>query len=469
MSALPVSSTLPAAPELIERLTSTVLERLPRKSFGYLLSKVGSATATDFVMFEDNVRNSDDWKGRFESYGRYFVEHDDAGFVATPEEAWRVQQEIWNKEEVEVGVFHSHLRHPANFSGIDYDMHVERFDDLWHLIVSMRNPALPQVRAYAVSRDRVREMMLASPAADPGAQVAFPLDLLGARGEGGRASTAVIASARRCLGLGRDGRPLCKDNQAICSCIGELLQSGDQGLIDEFLTHGFLRGSETRYAEWIAPGMRKIPRGRFEMGSAAAGRAHFCGETPCHEVVLAPFSLHGTTVTGSLYRLFDDSRAGANAGSVPATGVTWFDAVVFAMWMGCRLPTEAEWEFACGGGTTAEWGCEAPGDLPRYAWYSENSRGQVHEVGALEPNLHGLHDLHGNVWEWCFDSYDEDFYDRTPVVDPVCLSSPFARRSCRGGSVHALAEMCRTRYRWSEPARFAASDLGFRLARRAFS
>jgi proteasome lid subunit RPN8/RPN11 len=86
------------------------------------------------------------------------VDHADAGFVATPEETWRLQKEIWSRGMVEVAAFHSHQRHPANFSEIDYHMHMRRFPDLWHLIVSMRNPQLPQVRAVAVSERGVREL-----------------------------------------------------------------------------------------------------------------------------------------------------------------------------------------------------------------------------------------------------------------------------------------------------------------------
>lgn len=465
MTATGQASILPVAPGLVERLASTVLERLPRKSFGYLLAAADSAIASDFVLFEENVRNSADWKGRFESYGQYFIEHDDAGFVATPEESWRAQQEVWRRGETQVGVFHSHLRHPANFSGIDYDMHVERFEDLWHMIVSMRNPAMPQVRLYAVSRDGVHEMIASPPERDAAERVGLPIDLR--RGVAARTPvpSQVLSAARRCLALARDGRPACQDNEAISSCIGELLRTGDDDLIDEFLTHGFLRGSRGRYERFVAPGMRELAGGRFDMGSAEATRAHFCGEQPRHEVRIAPFALHATPVTQALYGLFDASRpVEPGAADKPVTGVSWFDAMVFALWMGCRLPSEAEWEFACGGGNAGQWCCGSSDELRRWAWFSDNSRGLIQDVGALEPNAFGLHDLHGNVWEWCFDGYDDDYYAHSPALDPVCLSSPYARRSCRGGSVHALAEMCRTRYRWSEPARFRAGDLGLRLA-----
>jgi proteasome lid subunit RPN8/RPN11 len=143
---------------LQERLLATVAARHPTKSFGYLISDRDATHPTDFVLFEQNVRNDAVWKPRFEAYGRYFVEHDDAGFVAAPEESWRLQKEIWRRGMFEVAVFHSHQRHPANFSRIDYDTHLSRFSALWHLIVSMRNPELPQIRAFSVSQGGVREL-----------------------------------------------------------------------------------------------------------------------------------------------------------------------------------------------------------------------------------------------------------------------------------------------------------------------
>ncbi len=152
---------------LLDRLVEVIRSRFPEKTFGYLVSDVDERTPTSFVTFGENVRNTPDWKGEFHAYGRYFVDHDDAGFVAAPEEAWRRQQEIWAAGLFEVGVFHSHQRHPANFSQIDYEMHVSRFTSLWHLIVSMRNPELPQLRAFDVSAHGTRELRLdviASPA-----------------------------------------------------------------------------------------------------------------------------------------------------------------------------------------------------------------------------------------------------------------------------------------------------------------
>jgi proteasome lid subunit RPN8/RPN11 len=150
------------SPAIHSRLVAAVRRRFPEKAFGYLISDVDRMTPTDFVMFESNHRNHSVWQGKFHSYGRYFVDHDDAGFVATPEESWRLQKQIWDRGMWEVGVFHSHRRHPANFSQIDFEMHMQRFDTLWHMVISMREPALPQVRVFAVSSGRVRELRVQS-------------------------------------------------------------------------------------------------------------------------------------------------------------------------------------------------------------------------------------------------------------------------------------------------------------------
>lgn len=143
---------------LYERFVATVRRRFPRKSFGYFISSIGPDRPTDFILLDENVRNAATWKPRFEAYGRYFVDHDDAGFVATPTEVWRVQKRIWDRGMFEVGIFHSHQRHPGNFSQIDYEMHLQRYSGPWHLVISLRNPLLPVVRVFAVSEAGVREI-----------------------------------------------------------------------------------------------------------------------------------------------------------------------------------------------------------------------------------------------------------------------------------------------------------------------
>jgi sulfatase modifying factor 1 len=230
------------------------------------------------------------------------------------------------------------------------------------------------------------------------------------------------------------------------------------------------RGADERYTEYVLPLMVQIGHGRFEMGTETHDAAHFCGETPRHAVELSPYAISAVPVTNELYGLFEPRRRGLSSaeGSLPVVDVTWVEAVRFAMWVGCSLPTEAEWEYACGAGSSSEWCCVDEGELHRYAWYSESSGGRLHEVATREPNGFGLFDLHGNVWEWCADAYADDFYERSPLEDPMnsSLEPAVTSKVCRGGSFHALAEMCRTRYRQHEPSDSWANDLGFRLVRR---
>jgi proteasome lid subunit RPN8/RPN11 len=161
---------LPAA--VHDRLTAEVLRRYPAKSFGYLVSDGEPARPTGFIMFEENLRNDERWRREFESRGRYFVEHGDAGFVAAPEESLRIHRQLARQGVQEVAVFHTHRRHPGNFSDIDYDLHISRFGSLWHLIISLRNVHLPQLRAFAVSASGVRELEVLVDGAERGVSAA---------------------------------------------------------------------------------------------------------------------------------------------------------------------------------------------------------------------------------------------------------------------------------------------------------
>ena len=114
---------------------------------------------------------------------------------------------------------------------------------------------------------------------------------------------------------------------------------------------------------------------------------------------------------------------------------------------GYRLPTEAEWQYACKAGTTGY----QYGEIDKIAWYHANSGDVIHEVGKKEPNAWGLYDMLGNVWEWCWDIYDEEVYGTYRVFRGGSWAEP--DRGC-GAS-------CRRR---SHPT-FSIDDLGFRLAR----
>jgi formylglycine-generating enzyme required for sulfatase activity/proteasome lid subunit RPN8/RPN11 len=447
-------------PAVRERLIETIQSRLPVKSFGVFMSRGDSRVIEDFFLFEGNTRNSADWRNQFESYGQYFLEHDDAGFVSTPQESFKLQKLLNARGMVEIGLFHSHLRHPGNFSRIDYDMHMQCYGQLWHMIISMRNPDLPQLRVFDVSGIGVREQnLIASPSDNPRPRPRLSLVNASTRDHD-------IAQAREALAVDVTGRPICRHSRAILEAIDTLERHDARDAIQELLIEGLFAGGAERFERHIAPLMRSLPGGSYDMGTPLSDKRHFVGESPCHRVQLSPFRMASVPVTNELYDLFDQQRpdvCSCNA-SKPAVNVSWYDATLFAMWMGCRLPTEAEWEFACAAGSAMDWACNDERELPVLAWYSDNAAGQMQPVGTRWPNAFGLFDLHGNVWEWCRDSYEQDFYAHSPTIDPVNLASPSVDKVCRGGSFNGLAEMCRTPYRFHEPAEFVASDLGFRLA-----
>jgi formylglycine-generating enzyme required for sulfatase activity len=110
-----------------------------------------------------------------------------------------------------------------------------------------------------------------------------------------------------------------------------------------------------------------------------------------------------------------------------------------------RLPTEAEWEYACRAGSTTAYSFgDDASSLDKFAWFKENSDGQTHPVGSKEPNAWGLYDMHGNVWEWCADRYGE--YPRGMAIDPI---SPQSKKYpiSRGGNFDSLPIFCRSAYR----------------------
>jgi formylglycine-generating enzyme required for sulfatase activity len=180
---------------------------------------------------------------------------------------------------------------------------------------------------------------------------------------------------------------------------------------------------------------------------------------------IAPFLLGRFPVT------VDPHRPG---GALPVVNVSWFDAIelcnrlsdlagldraydrtaggeVICDWAatGFRLPTEAEWQYACKAGTTGY----RYGELDDIAWYADNSGGRVRDVGGKAPNAWGLYDMLGNVWEWCWDLYDEEVYG--------------SYRIFRGGGWAESARGCGATVRRRSFPTFAIDDLGVRLARTA--
>ncbi|TVS08432.1 MAG: hypothetical protein EA424_28600 [Planctomycetaceae bacterium] len=109
----------------------------------------------------------------------------------------------------------------------------------------------------------------------------------------------------------------------------------------------------------------------------------------------------------------------------PVVNVTWNDVVAFCQWLSAKegrnywLPSEAQWEYACRAGTTTQWyGTDDLYALQEHAWFGANAEGRSHPVGQKLPNAWRLHDIYGNVGEWCADWYDPSYYANSPLEDP---------------------------------------------------
>lgn len=190
-------------------------------------------------------------------------------------------------------------------------------------------------------------------------------------------------------------------------------------------------------------------------------------------VDILPFSLARYPVTKSLYEgITLKKRIETGIDSVPMVNVSWYDAVAFCNLVSrecglreCytfdhrndvlldenadayRLPTDAEWQYACRADSTGY----RYGEVEKIAWYSENSEGRIHETGKKEPNKWSLYDMLGNTWEWCWDLYDEKTY------------GPY--RIFRGGSWSETARGCGVTCRRRGHPSFYIDDLGFCLAK----
>ncbi len=220
----------------------------------------------------------------------------------------------------------------------------------------------------------------------------------------------------------------------------------------------------------------KIPAGEFRMGSPDSDREAAPSEKPRHRVrITRPFALGMHEVTQEQYERVMGKNPGHFKGypQRPVDSVPWADAVEFCRRLSekegarYRLPTEAEWEYACRAGSKKVYAFDDyPIEVSEYAWWARNSRDMTHPVGLKKPNAWGLYDMLGNIPEWCADRYRDNYYKQSPVDDPEGPEGEGgADRVLRGGSYLAPPSSCRCAHRDRGSPNERRADRGFRVAR----
>ena len=247
------------------------------------------------------------------------------------------------------------------------------------------------------------------------------------------------------------------------------------GLLAGALVASLPGGAEMAFA-WIELGV-------FQMGSPSSEEGRREDEGPVHEVEISEGfwlgkyevtqeqweAVMGTTPwSGKDYVVSDPSH--------PAVYISWHNVQAFIHLLNeaagdslYRLPSEAEWEYACRAGSTTRWSFgDDESQLTRYAWYHDNAwnvgEEYAHVVGQKKPNAWGLYDMHGNVWEWVQDWYDSDYYNSSPRIDPPGPSSG-SRRVGRGGDFIGYAQAARSAFRGNVSPDGRSNLIGVRLLR----
>ena len=208
-----------------------------------------------------------------------------------------------------------------------------------------------------------------------------------------------------------------------------------------------------------------VKGGTFKMGSNESD-----DEKPIHTVTVGDFYIGKYEVTQKEWEALMGSNPSQFKGAnLPVENVNWNDIQEYIQKLNSktgkkyRLPTEAEWEYAARGGNQEQkYKYSGSNSIDEVAWYDGNSNRQTHEVGQKQPNELGIYDMSGNVWEWCSDWYDANYYKNSPSKNPQGPSSG-GSRVLRGGSWYDFDNYCRSSYRSYSYPDYRNYNLGFRL------
>jgi sulfatase modifying factor 1 len=256
------------------------------------------------------------------------------------------------------------------------------------------------------------------------------------------------------------------------------------------------QGKSSRGMAAIEPEMVLVQGGTFSMGgptSKSEGRTYSDSE-PRHDVKISSFYMGKFEVTVQEFRIFVEETSyiseaekmnkphnwrfsasgkpySSEDGNLPVARVSWNDCLAYITWLNektgkdYRLPTEAEWEYAAKGGPRqTNWIYSGSNELDRVGWYYWNSSSGPKPKGRKEPNILGIYDMSGNVWEWCSDWYQADCYVMRPTKDEDPKGPKMGQeRVFRGGGYLALSGRSIVILRNHKPPSYFFSDLGFRL------
>ena len=245
--------------------------------------------------------------------------------------------------------------------------------------------------------------------------------------------------------------------------------------------------TESYYKDDNIDRMVFVQGGTFQMGSTNGGS----DEKPVHTVTIDDFYIGKYEVTQKEWKeIMGNNPSNFKGDNLPVEQVSWYDVVDFCNIKseaegltrcysgsgenitcnfnanGYRLPTEAEWEYSARGGNKSKGYNKYSGsnNIDNVAWYKDNSSSQTHPVGQKKPNELGIYDISGNVWEWCWDWFDSNYYSKSSTRNPTGTSCGTSR-VLRGGGRRNKAGNCRVAKRGDDDPAYSCNHYGFRFSR----